>query len=178
MSRCTLASASRVVIPVLAMLASGAVHPALAQGSERPPGPTQQDQLRSIATAANSQLRDQFRKKSAPGWAAMFTPDATFVELLPQLKVMTGRAEMQRHIEEVLASNATDFIPTVTTANMTRAGTFEAGGDYTLVVGNKIVPGHFLQVFRQEGGAWKIAYFIFARPQPVTQREANTFRGN
>jgi ketosteroid isomerase-like protein len=39
--------------------------------------------------------------KDAAGIAAEFTPDALFVELLPRLEVMRGKAEIQKHYQQL-----------------------------------------------------------------------------
>jgi len=138
--------------------------------------PTQQDHLRTEATNLNAQRTDLFRKKDLNGVAALYTADATYVELLPRLQVMMGRSQIQQHMSELITSKATDLVVTVTSAEMKGSGEMMVGGDYFLVVtGGKKISGHFFQVLRKEGGAWKIAMHAFARPEPVTPVEANEY---
>ena len=108
--------------------------------------------------------------------AREYTADATYVELLPRLEVMKGRARIQQHFHDLMAANANDLATNVTTAEMSGDGTAIVGGDYSLgVAGGKRISGHFFQVLRQEGGTWKIAMQAFARPEPITSIEASEY---
>jgi len=138
--------------------------------------PSQQDSLRMAATNLNHQRRELFRKKDAAGAAALYTPDAIYVELLPRLDVMRGRSQIQAHLNDIMAASVSDLIVTVTSAEMAGNGVMLVGGDYSLVVGGgKKINGHFFQTLRQDGGTWKIAMHTFARPEPVTPVEVNQY---
>ncbi|MBV8525235.1 MAG: DUF4440 domain-containing protein [Acetobacteraceae bacterium] len=184
-----IASARRLFIPVVALGALMAL-PALAQQtSPRAQMPsvspqsgesyqqtTGQDQLRTVATSINAKRGELIRKKDAAGVAAMYLPDATYVELLPKLQVMLGRAQIQQHFQELIAAGVGDAVYTVTEARTIPSGAVEVGGDYYLNVrGGKRISGHFYQVLRQDGGNWKIAMHVFARPEPVTAVESRQY---
>jgi len=163
-----------VVVGGLATLSVAVPAPAWA-GDEIQQG-TRDDSLRTAAANLNARTGELFRKKDVSGFAALYTKDALFVELLPRLMVMNGQAQVQQHLRNVMAGNATDYVPTVTDAHMTADGTMAVGGDYYLAVGNsKRIAGHFFQILRQEGGSWKIAVHSFARPEAVTAMETRQY---
>ena len=157
----TKASATKFLVPVLA-LAAGIALPVAAQSAAAPPPaaynegvpePTDQDNLRTVATNVNAQRSELFRKKDLAGAGAMYTPDATYIELMPRFEVMMGRAEIQQHFHELMTANTSEIVPTVTTAEMDPDGEIMVGGDYYLLVqGNKKVSGHFFQYFGKTEG--------------------------
>jgi len=171
----------------LAMLttAGGLAGPATAQqrpvpqtpmSAEMPPQPTDQDNLRLAATNLNTQRSEFYRKGDLAGLTSVYTPDAVYIQLLPRLSVMKGRAQIQQHMRELMDSKARDLVLTVTTAEMTGNDTMMVGGDYYVAVqGGKKVTGHFFQMLRREGGTWKIAMHTFARPEPITPIEAREY---
>lgn len=164
------------VLP-LVTVASGML--LLAAGPPQPsdmPAATQGDNLRAAAATVNAKRADAYRRKDVAGIAAEYTADATYVELLPRLEVMKGRAQIQQHFHDLMAANANDLATNVTTAEMSGDGTATVGGDYSLgVAGGKRISGHFFQVLRKEGGTWKIAMQAFARPEPITSIEASEY---
>ena len=184
----TKASATKILVPVLALAAGIALPVAAQQARHAPPPaaynegvpePTDQDNLRTVATNVNAQRSELFRKKDLAGAGAMYTPDAAYIELMPRFEVMMGRAQIQQHFHELMTANTSEIVPTVTTAEMDPDGEIMVGGDYYLLVqGNKKVSGHFFQVLRKDGGTWKIAMHGFARAQPVTVGEVDAFRGD
>jgi ketosteroid isomerase-like protein len=176
-------SVSKFLIPIVA-ISIGMVLPAVAQQPGHRPQSynqdmakaTDQDNLKTAATNLNAQRGELFRKKDLTGLTALYMPEATYIQLLPRVQVMQGRAEIRQHLQEVIAASATDLIPTVTTARMGGNGAMLVSGDYVLVVqGGRKVYGHFFQELRQDGGVWKIAAHTFARPEPVTAREAGEY---
>ena len=131
------------------------------------------DWLRMIAGSINAKRGELFRRKDPAGLAAIYTPDATFVEILPRIQVMHGRAEILQHFQDLLEAGAGDLVFTVTQAQTISSGAMQAGGDYYInVKDGKRVSGHFFQILRQDGGDWKIAVHFFARPEPITAIEA------
>jgi len=178
-----LKEAAKFLLPVL-VLSGAMVVPAAAQQfspqqhayNQDVASPTQQDNLRTIAANVSEERAQLLRKKDAAGIAALYTPDATFVELLPRLDVMHGRGQIEGHFRDLLAANTSDLMPTVTVAEMAGNGMMIAGGDYALTVGGgKKIYGHFFQTLRQEGRTWKILSESFARPEPVTAVETNQY---
>ena len=171
------------LIPIVASTLGMVLPVAAQQSGQRPQSyqqdvskPTEQDNLRTAATAVNAQRGELFQKKDLAGLTALYLPDATYIELLPRIQVMQGRAQIQQHLHDVMDASATDLVATVTSAQMGGNGMMKVGGDYFLVVkgGNKIY-GHFFQELRQDEGTWKIAMHAFARPEPVTAIEARGY---
>lgn len=134
--------------------------------------PTDQDKLREIGNTVNARRSEAFARKDAAAIAAVYAADATYIEILPALKVMSGRAQIETHLRDVLNAGTTQLQSTVTNAQMLDRDTeMLVAGDYYLVVKGKTIAGHFVQVLRREAGAWKIVSHIFARPDPVTHHE-------
>jgi ketosteroid isomerase-like protein len=177
------AGVSKFFIPIVAMSIGMVLPVAAQQPGQRPQTynqdmakATDQDSLRTAATNLNAQRGELFRKKDLTGLTALYLPDATYIQLLPRVQVMQGRAEIRQHLQEIMAASATDLVPTVTTARMGGNGAMMVSGDYVLVVqGGRKIYGHFFQELRQDGGTWKIATHAFARPEPVTAREAREY---
>lgn len=147
--------------------------------SEQYAGVTSEDKLRVVAAAVNERRGEAFRRRDTAAVAGFFTPDAMYVELLPVLQVMRGRAEIQRHYDELIAAQSSNLTYNVTSAELTRPDIITVGGNYVLTAkGNKEIAGHFFQELRRDGNDWKIAMQVFARPDPVTVGEVDQYRGN
>ena len=164
---------------ILAILFGSAL-PATAQYPGSSPthyqNPSDQDNLRTAVTNLNAQRSEFYRKKNLDGVVSEYTPDALYIQLMPNLSVMKGREQIKRHFQELMEANATDLVLTVTNAQMTGNDTLKAGGSYFVAVaGGKKVYGHFYQELRRDGGTWKIAKHIFARPEPVTTLEMKQY---
>jgi uncharacterized protein (TIGR02246 family) len=171
----------------LAMLtiAGGLAGPATAEqqpapqtpmSAQMPPQPPDQDNLRAAAANLNTQRTEYYRKGDLAGLTSVYTPDAMYIQLLPRLSVMKGRAQIQQHMRELMDSKASDLVLTVTTAEMTGNDAMMVSGDYYVAVqGGKKITGHFFQVLRREGRTWKIAMHTFARPEPITPIEARQY---
>jgi ketosteroid isomerase-like protein len=178
-----LSTTTKVLLSLVAAL-GGIVVPASAQQSRQPresysqntAQPTDKDNLKRVATNLNAQRSELFRRKDLAGIGALYTSDASYIELLPRLQVMRGRAQIQAQLKDVMAANATDVVPTVKTVERIGNGAILAGGDYTLDVKGKNVPGYFFQILRQEEGTWKVAMHAFARLVAVTPTEASEYR--
>ena len=166
-------------------LTAGIFVPAAAQPTERssPSGqqyqqPAADDNLRTVAGTLNAQRGEAFRQRNSSAVAEFYAPDAVYVELLPRAQVMRGRGEIRRHFDELLAAQTSDLSPTVVSAEMTGSDGMSVAGDYVLTTKeNRKIIGHFFQVLRRDGGAWKIALHVFARPDPVTVGEVDLIAG-
>jgi uncharacterized protein (TIGR02246 family) len=180
-----LASRVKLALGIVA-LTGGLALPAFAQQAAQHarPGamskdmspPTAQDDARVAASNVNAQRSDYYRKGDLAGVVSVYTPDATYVQLLPRISVMKGRDQIQQHVRELMAAKVNDLVLTVTTAQITGTDSMMVGGDYYVMVeGGKKISGHFFQVLQKDGGAWKIAMHAFARPEPVTPVEANQY---
>src|SRR5690242_10139615 len=173
----------KLLLPLIALSSAVALPAAAQQSGQHSPSYNQDvnsrtahDDLRVAAANLNAQRGELFRKRDVAGVAALYTPDATYIELLPRLDVMHGRAQIQGHFKDLLAANVADLVPNVTTAEMMGEGAMLVGGDYSLTVATgKKVSGHFFQILRQERGGWRIALHAFARPEPVTPVEASQY---
>jgi uncharacterized protein (TIGR02246 family) len=160
-----------------AVIAAGMTSlPASAQRLQQPSRketrrPGQSDPLRNAAETLNLQRDRAFRAKDLNAIGALYTPDAVYVELLPTLQSMQGQAEIKIHFQELFDANASNLDTTVRNVARAADDTALVTGDYALVVSNKIIAGHFLQVLRQEAGTWKIAQHVFARPESITESE-------
>jgi ketosteroid isomerase-like protein len=179
----------KVISPVklslsILAVAGGLAWPATAQqrpspsptSAQMPPQPTEQDNFRVLASNLNAQRSEYYRKGDLNGLTSLYTPDATYIQLLPRLSVMQGRAEIQQHMRDLMSAKASDLALTVTRAEMTGKDAMMAGGDYSVSVqGGKKIYGHFFQVLRQDSGTWKIAMHAFARPEPVTAIEVSQY---
>src|ERR1700758_327133 len=65
--------------------------------------------LKAVAAALIAQRVQLYNKKDAAGIAAEFTSDAIFVELLPKLEVLRGKAEIQKHYQMLFDAGAPSF---------------------------------------------------------------------
>ncbi len=135
------------------------------------PGPAQTERLKEIAASVNRQRTDLFQKKDAAGLAKVYTVNANYIELLPHLVIMQGREQIEDHFRELFNAKATALESTITTADMIDSDTIVVGGDYFIQAGMKKIAGHFIQIIKQDHGAWKIANHIFARPEPISSSE-------
>ena len=132
---------------------------------------SQSDPLQSAADSLNLQRDRAFRARDLRAIGALYTPDAIYVELLPALNSIQGRTQIEIHFQELFDANTSNLDTTVRNVTRTSSDTALVTGDYSLVVSNRIIGGHFLQILRLESGTWKIAQHVFARPEAITERE-------
>jgi uncharacterized protein (TIGR02246 family) len=125
--------------------------------------------LTAAAAAVIAQRSELYNKKDAAGIAAEFTADAIFVELLPTLKVMHGKSEIQKHYQQLFDAGATNFALKITQVELNGNDTGVLAGDYTVVANAKTITGHWFEILRQEAGTWKTAIHVFARPKPIIE---------
>jgi ketosteroid isomerase-like protein len=129
---------------------------------------TPQD-FKAAAAAIIAQRGELYGKKDAAGIAAEFTADVIYVELLPRLEVMHGKAEVQKHYQQLIDAGATNFALKITQVEPTGNDSGLMVGDYTVVANGKTITGHWFEILRQEAGTWKIAVHVFARPEPIIE---------
>jgi uncharacterized protein (TIGR02246 family) len=148
------------------------------QSGESYAQPADHDKLAEIAVAINARRSDFFAKGDAAGVASLYSPDATYVEIMPRLEMMSGHANIESHFRDLFKAHATELRSTVVSAQRVDNDTQIVGGDYFIVAKNKKTMGHFVQILRREpGGAWKIVSHVFARPEPITFQETADYRG-
>jgi ketosteroid isomerase-like protein len=129
---------------------------------------TPQD-LKAAAATIIAQRGELYGKKDAAGIAAEFTADVIYVELLPRLEVMHGKAEVQKHYQQLIDAGATNFALKITQVEPSGNDSGLMAGDYTVVANGKTITGHWFEILRQEAGTWKIAVHVFARPEPIIE---------
>jgi ketosteroid isomerase-like protein len=125
--------------------------------------------LKEAAAAIIAQRGELYGKKDAAGIAAEFTADVIYVELLPRLEVMHGKAEIQKHYQQLIDAGATNLDLKITQVELSGIDTGLMAGDYTVVANGKTIIGHWFEMLRQEAGTWKISFHVFARPEPITE---------
>ena len=125
--------------------------------------------LKAEAAALITQRVQLYNKKDAAGIAAEFTPDAIFVELLPILEVMRGKAEIQKHYQQLFDAGASGFDQKITQVELNGNEAGVMAGDYTVVANGKTITGHWFEILRREAGTWKAALHVFARPNPIIE---------
>jgi len=136
------------------------------------PGPAQQNSMQDLKAAAAAVIAERselYNKKDAGGIAAEFTEDATFVELLPRLEVMHGKAEIQKHYQQLFDAGATNFSLKITQVELKGNDTGVMAGDCKVFANAKTITGHWFEILRQEAGTWKTAVHVFARPEPIIE---------
>jgi len=127
-----------------------------------------------IAVDLNLRRSQLYRRGDTVGVAALYTEDAAYTELLPMLQVLKGRDQIKGHLDELISASALTIAPTVQSAERNADGTLAVSGDYVVLTGDDTrIIGHFIQTLRQENGEWRIASHTFARPDPLTQAEAD-----
>ena len=167
------------------MLAGLVIWPAAAQqqkpqfqSSQQYPNPMEQDELKKVGNNVNVQRDSCFANNDTAGAANIYTADADFIELQPVLVVYKGRPAIEAHFKELKAASIIRRVTTVTSAYMENKDTMFVAGDYSLTSKNgKQINAHFVQQLRRDGGGWKIALQVFARPEAVTTREQDGYRG-
>ena len=165
------------VLLVSATVAAGLIsHPLAAQTPPQPSRPASSpadpvDPVVNAASVLNLQRDQAFRARDLEALAALYTADASYVELLPVLQSVQGRAAIELHFQELFDANTTNLETTVRQVARTGDDASFVSGDYSLVVGNEIIVGHFVQSLRREAGIWKIAEHVFARPELITESE-------
>ena len=157
----SMTSARQLLLSIVA-ITIGTALPAAAQQN------TPQD-LKAAAAAIIAQRGELYSKKDAAGIAAEFTADVIYVELLPRLEVMHGKAEIQKHYQQLIDAGATNFALKITQVELNGNDTGVMAGDYTVVANAKTITGHWFEILRQEAGTWKTAVHVFARPEPIIE---------
>jgi ketosteroid isomerase-like protein len=136
------------------------------------PTAAQQNSVQDFKTAAATiivQRTQLYNQKDAAGIASQFTADAVFVELLPRLTVVHGKAEIQKHYQQLFDAGAANFDQKITEAEPNDSTTGMIAGDYSVVVNGKTITGHWFEILRQEAGTWKATTHVFARPESIIE---------
>ena len=127
------------------------------------------EDFKAAAAAIIVQRTQLYNQKDAAGIAGQFTADAVFVELLPRLTVVHGKAEIQKHYQQLFDAGAANFDQKITEAEPNGNATGVIAGDYSVVANGKTITGHWFEILRQEAGTWKATVHVFARPEPIIE---------
>ena len=127
------------------------------------------EDFKAAAAAIIVQRTQLYNQKDAAGIAGQFTADAVFVELLPRLTVVHGKAEIQKHYQQLFDAGAANFDQKITEAEPNGNATGVIAGDYSVVANGKTITGHWFEILRQEAGTWKATIHVFARPEPIIE---------
>lgn len=169
-----------------ATVLAAACLPAAAQQASTPPqrseaaspAPDAQDPT-AIAVGVNQRRSRLYAAGNIAAAAALYTRDASYVELMPILQAFRGRAEISGHLEDLVAAAASSIVPSVTDAVRNPDGTILVTGSYVVVTRyGPEAEGHFVQTLRHEDGTWRIAMHAFARPDPITGAELDAQYGD
>ena len=136
------------------------------------PAAAQQNSTQDFKTAATAiivQRTQLYNQKDAAGIAAQFTEDAVFVQLLPRLTVEHGKAEIQKHYQQLFDAGAANFDQRIKQAELNGTATGVITGDYSVVANGKTITGHWFEILRQEAGTWKATTHVFARPESIIE---------
>jgi len=159
----SLTSAGRLLLSIVAIT----IGTALPAGSDQN---STQDVKAKAATLIAERAR-MYNKKDAAGIGAQFTADAIFVERLPRLEVLHGKAEIQKHYQQLFDAGATRFDQRITQVEVSGNETGVMAGNYSVVANGKTITGHWFEILHQEAGTWKAAVHVFARPNPIIEWE-------
>ena len=157
----SMTSARQLLLPIVAITIGTALPAAAQQNSTQ--------DLKAAAAAIIAQRDELYGKKDAAGIAAEFTADVIYVELLPRLEVMHGKAEIQKHYQQLFDAGATNFALKITQVELNGNDTGVMAGDYTVVANAKTITGHWFEILRQEAGTWKSSVHVFARPESIIE---------
>ena len=136
------------------------------------PAAAQQNSTQDFKAAAAAiivQRTQLYNQKDAAGIAAQFTEDAVFVELLPRLTVVHGKAGIQKHYQQLFDAGAANFNQKIMDAEPDANATGVITGDYSVVANGKTITGHWFEMLRLENGTWKATTHVFARPEPIIE---------
>jgi ketosteroid isomerase-like protein len=136
------------------------------------PAAAQQNSTQDFKSAAAEIIVERtklYNQKDAAGIAGQFTSDAVFVELLPRLNVVHGKAEIQKHYQQLFEAGAANFDQKITEAEPSGNATGMIAGDYSVVANGKTITGHWFEILRQEAGTWKATIHVFARPESIIE---------
>ena len=104
-----------------------------------------------------------FNAKDAAKVAALYTEDATFMP--PNEPMVSGRANIQAWFQKGMDDGFSD-LRLMPTESSTRTGLGFEAGTYTIAFKGGTDKGKYVEVFKQVGGQWRIAYDIFNSDLP------------
>jgi uncharacterized protein (TIGR02246 family) len=106
-----------------------------------------------------------YNAKSAAKLAGFYTEDAVY---MPSNQPMVkGRAAVEAHFTQEFQQGFTNVKLTPVESAISGSQAFEAGTATITAPGGRTENGKYVVVFKQEGGAWRIAYDINNTDQPA-----------
>jgi uncharacterized protein (TIGR02246 family) len=105
-----------------------------------------------------------YNAKDAAKLAGFYTEDAVYMP--PNEPMVKGRAAIEAHFKRELQQGSTNLQLMPMASAISGSQAFEAGTATVTVPGGRTENGKYLVVFKQVGGAWKIAYDINNADQP------------
>ena len=99
-----------------------------------------------------------YNAKDAAKLAGFYTEDAVYMP--PNEPIAKGRAAIEAHFKRELQLGSTNLQLMPIESAISGSQAFEAGTATVTVPGGGTESGKYLVVFKQVGGAWKIAYDI------------------
>jgi uncharacterized protein (TIGR02246 family) len=120
---------------------------------------------------------DPMLSKLAPEWAAtynakdaaklagFYTEDSVYMP--PNAPMVKGRAAIEAHLKQELQEGYTNLKLTPMESAISGSQAYGAGTATITVPGGRTENGKYVVVYKQVGGAWKIAYSIHNMDQPA-----------
>ncbi len=105
-----------------------------------------------------------YNAKDAAKLAGFYTDDAVYMP--PNAPIAKGRAAIEAHFKQELQQGFTNLQLMPMESAISGSQAFEAGTATVTGPGGRKENGKYLAVFKQVGGAWKIAYDINNTDQP------------
>ena len=105
-----------------------------------------------------------YNAKDAAKLVGLYTEDAVF--MAPNLPMAKGRAALEAHFKGEFQQGYTNLKLMPMESAISGSQAFEAGTATVTAPGGRTENGKYLVVFKQVGGAWKIAYDINNADQP------------
>jgi uncharacterized protein (TIGR02246 family) len=112
-----------------------------------------------------SQWAATYNAKDAAKLAGFYTEDAVYMP--PNQPMAKGRAAIEAHFKQEFQQGFTNLKLTPVESAISGSQAFEAGTATITARGGRTENGKYVVVFKQVGGAWKIAYDINNTDQPA-----------
>ena len=105
-----------------------------------------------------------YNAKDAAKLAGFYAEDAVYMP--PNLPMAKGRAAIEAHFKQEFQQGFTNLKLTPRESAISGSQAFEVGTATITAPGGRTENGKYVVVFKQVGGAWKIAYDINNTDQP------------
>jgi uncharacterized protein (TIGR02246 family) len=112
-----------------------------------------------------SQWAATYNAKDAAKLAGFYTEDAVYMP--PNQPMAKGRAAIEAHFKQEFQQGFTNLKLTPVESAISGLQAYEAGTATITAPGGRTENGKYVVVFKQVGGAWKIAYDVNNTDQPA-----------